>query len=159
MYMKILTAAAVVGALGCALMAGLMLAFSVAVMPGLRRLPAPQGIASMNSVNSAILNPAFGLAFFAATAASLGLAVSAPFTWHQPGAVWRLAGGLLFFVGAFVVTMGINVPLNDSLAAVDPQSAEGARVWEQFQATWTGWNHVRTLAATAAAASLIRSLL
>lgn len=157
--MKILTVGAFVGALGCALTAGLLFAFSVSVMPGLRRLPAPDGIAAMNAFNDAILNPAFGLVFFVATAASLGLAISAPFTWHHPGAAWRLAGGLLFVVGAFVVTMGINVPLNDSLAAVDAHSADGAKVWEHFQATWTGWNNVRTVAATAGAASLIRALL
>jgi len=140
-------------------MAGLLFAFSVAIIPGLRRLPAPQGIVSMNAFNDAILNPAFGLVFFVATAASVALAISAPFTWHQSGAVWRLVGGLLFFVGAFVVTMAINVPLNNELAAAEATSAGGARVWAHYQATWTLWNNIRTLAATAAAASLIRALL
>lgn len=157
--MKILSVTAFIGALGCAVTAGLLFAFSVSVIPGLRRLPASQGITSMNSFNDAILNPVFLLVFLVASAASLGMAVSAPFTWHQPGAIWRLVGGLLFFVGVFVVTMGINVPLNDALAAVDVHSAEGVKVWDHYLATWTVWNHIRTVAGIAAAASLIRALL
>jgi uncharacterized membrane protein len=157
--MTIVSVAAFVAALGCALTAGLLFAFSVSIMRGLRRLPAAQGITAMNAFNDAILNPVFGLVFFVASATSLGLAVSAPFTWHQSGAPWRLVGGLLFFVGVFVVTMGVNIPLNDSLAAVDPDSAEGATFWQHYQAMWTGWNHLRTVAGTGAVASLIRALL
>jgi len=47
-----------------------------------------------------------------------------------------------------------NVPLNNALAAVDPASADGARVWAGYFTRWTAWNHVRTVAALAAAASL-----
>ena len=36
-----------------------------------------------------------------------------------------IAGGLLYVVGMFVVTMVFNVPLNNALAAVDPASPEG----------------------------------
>jgi len=157
--MNIVAIGTFVGALGCALTAGLLFAFSVSIMPGLHRLPAAQGIMSMNAFNDAILNPVFGLVFFVATAASLGLAVSAPFTWHQSGALWRLVGGVLFFVGVFVVTMAINVPLNDSLAGVDPHSAEGAKFWQHYQATWTMWNHLRTVTGIVAVASLISALL
>lgn len=157
--MKILSVSAFVGALGCALTAGVLFAFSVAIMPGLRRLPVPQAITSMNAFNDAILNPVFLLAFLVSSAASLGLAVSAPFTWHHHGAIWRLVGGALFFIGVFVVTMAINVALNDSLAAVDPQSAEGVRVWDHYQITWTIWNDIRTLLGVAGAGALIGSLL
>jgi uncharacterized membrane protein len=156
--MKILSVSAFVGALGCALTAGILLAFSVAIIPGLRRLPVPGGIASMNAFNDAIRNPVFLLVFLVSSTASLGLAASAPFTWHHPGAIWRLVGGLLFFVGVFVVPMAINVPLNDSLAAVDPHGTEGAKFWDHYQATWTIWNHIRTVAGIAAAPLLIRAL-
>jgi uncharacterized membrane protein len=50
----------------------------------------------------------------------------------------------------FVVTMIFNVPLNNALAAVDPSSPEAAPVWARFLKEWTFWNHVRTLACTAA---------
>jgi uncharacterized membrane protein len=42
--------------------------------------------------------------------------------------------------------------LNDALAGVKPESAEGARLWATYLTRWTAWNHVRALAALAAAA-------
>jgi uncharacterized membrane protein len=78
--------------------------------------------------------------------------------WHQPGSAYLLAGSLLYIVGAFLVTMVFNVPRNNALAAVDPASAEGARLWAGYVTRWTAWNHVRTAAALAAATSLTIAL-
>jgi len=43
-----------------------------------------------------------------------------------------------------------NVPRNDALAALDPANAESVRLWAEYVAGWTLWNHVRTIAAIAA---------
>ena len=48
----LLVALTLVTALGCGLSAGALFAFSSFVMHGLRRLPAPQGIAAMQSITS-----------------------------------------------------------------------------------------------------------
>ena len=61
-------------------------------------------------------------------------------------------------VGTFGVTLVFNVPRNDALAVVDPASAEGARLWAGYVRIWTAWNHVRTVAAVAAAAALTVAL-
>lgn len=50
-------------ALGSGLLGGLYLAFSVAVLPALRRRPAAEAEAVMRAVNGAILNPVFGVLF------------------------------------------------------------------------------------------------
>jgi uncharacterized membrane protein len=70
----------------------------------------------------------------------------------------RLAGGGLYLVGAVLVTIVRNVPMNDALAAVDPDSADGAAQWTRYVPRWTAWNSVRAVAALAAAAALIISL-
>jgi uncharacterized membrane protein len=57
----------------------------------------------------------------------------------------------LYLVGTFLVTMVGNVPLNDALAIADSNSAEGATLWAKYLTNWTFWNHVRTVAAIAAA--------
>ncbi len=132
---------------GCGLTAGLFFAFSVSVLRGLTRLPAPQAIAAMQSFNVAIVNPAFFLVFFGTAAACLVLAATSVSTLDQPHAAVRLAGALLFVVGAFVVTVVFSVPLNNALAAVDPQGAAGSHLWERYASQWTAWNHVRALAA------------
>jgi uncharacterized membrane protein len=101
-----------------------------------------------------VINPLFGTAFFGTAAACVLLAVSSLLTWHKPGAVYILIGSLHYLVGAIGVTFVFNVPRNNALAAVDPTSADGASLWADYLTSWTAWNHVRTAAAVAAAASL-----
>jgi uncharacterized membrane protein len=145
-------------ALGCGLAAGAFFAFSTFVMKALARLPAAQGIAAMQSINVVVINPWFMGALFATAAGCAVLAISSLFTWHKPGAVYLLAGSLLYLIGTILVTIVFNVPQNDALAAVDPASADGARLWAGYVPSWTAWNHVRTAAALAAAASLTMAL-
>lgn len=136
-------------------MAGLFFAFSVSVMRGLARIPAAAGIAAMQAINIVILNPVFGLVFFGTTAVCLIVAVAAVVQWHQPASAFMLAGGLLYLIGAFGVTVVFNVPRNNALAVVDSASPEGARVWAGYLVAWTAWNHARTIASLAATAALI----
>lgn len=65
---------------------------------------------------------------------------------------------LLYLVGTFGVTITFNVPLNDALAMVKPDSTEGAELWARYLTTWTLWNHVRTIAAFVATALLTVAL-
>jgi uncharacterized membrane protein len=145
-------------ALGSALIAGIFFAFSTFIMGALGRLPAAQGISAMQSINVVVINPWFFAAFFGTAAACALLAVAALFTWQQPGSAALLAGALLYLVGTFLATIVFNVPLNNALAAVSPDSAEGAGLWTRYLSTWTNWNHVRTVAALAAAALLTAAL-
>ncbi len=155
---SLLFALTLFSALGCGLVAGIFFAFSTFVMNALARLPPAQGIAAMQSINVAVINPLFGVAFFGTAVACVFLAVSSLLRWHKPGAVYLLVGSLLYLVGTILVTMVFNVPRNDALAAVDPASAEGSGLWADYLSSWTAWNHVRTVAAIAAAAALTISL-
>jgi uncharacterized membrane protein len=145
-------------ALGCGLVAGAFFAFSTFIMKALGRLPPGQGIAAMQSINVTVINPSFMGALFGTGAACLLLAVAALRSWHGPGAVYLLAGSLLYLLGTVGVTIVFNVPLNNALAAVGPDHAEGAKLWRHYLARWTAWNHVRTAAALAAAAALTIAL-
>lgn len=145
-------------ALGSGLMAGLFFAFSAFVMTALGRVAPPAGIAVMQSINIAILNPWFAVVFFGTSATSLILAAAALFGTWASGTAYLLAGSLLYLAGSPAVTLAFNVPLNNALAAVDPGSAEGAALWTRYLSTWTAWNHVRTVACLAATASFIVAL-
>jgi uncharacterized membrane protein len=147
-----------VSALGCGLMAGVFFAFSVFVMQALGRLPAAQGIAAMQSVNVAAITPLFMLALFGTAASCAVLAIASLSRWNEPGAVYMLAGSVLYLAGAVLVTIVFNVPRNDALAAVAPESAEGARLWMGYLAGWTAWNHVRTVASLGATAAFLMAL-
>jgi uncharacterized membrane protein len=144
--------------LGCGLIAGVFFAFSVSVMKALARLPPAEGIAAMQSINVAILNPLFGVAFFGTAAACVLVVICSLLRWHAPGVVYLLVGGALYLVGCFLVTLVCNVPKNEALAAVTPGTPDSASLWASYLTNWTAWNHVRAAAALAAAASLIIAL-
>ncbi len=145
-------------ALGCGLMAGVFFAFSSFVMKAFARLPPGEGIAAMQSINVAVFNPVFMAAFFGTPAACVLVMISSLWRWHEPGTAYSLVGGTLYLVGSFVVTVVFNVPKNEALASVAPADPDGARLWANYLAGWTAWNHIRTAASLAAAASLTIAL-
>ncbi|MBE8966797.1 DUF1772 domain-containing protein [Nostocales cyanobacterium LEGE 12452] len=138
-------------ALGCGLVAGVFFAFSTFVMNALARLQPKEGIIAMQSINITAINPLFMLALFGTAMACIFLAISSVLKWHQPGAAYLLVGSLLYLLGTVLVTIAFNVPLNDALAIAKPDSTEGANLWARYLTNWTFWNHVRTIAALAAA--------
>jgi uncharacterized membrane protein len=139
-------------ALGCGLNAGVFFAFSTFVMNALAQQPTASGIATMQSINIIAINPWFMTVFFGTGATCLFLIISSLLKWHQPCASsYLLIGSLLYLVGTVLVTAALNVPLNNALAIVKPESAEGTNLWAKYLTNWTFWNHVRTIAALAAA--------
>jgi uncharacterized membrane protein len=140
-----------IAAIGSALVAGIFYAFSTFVMAALGRIPPDQSISAMQSINIAVINPAFFLAFFGTAALCLALVAMAWINWQQPGSALILAASLLYLAGCIGVTMFANVPLNNTLAAVQPGTPEAAALWPRYLDVWTAWNHVRTAAPLAAA--------
>jgi uncharacterized membrane protein len=145
----------VIAATGTGLIAGFFFAFSACVMRTLARLPPPQGIAVMQSINITVINPLFLSLFFGTALACTCLTVFSLLDRQGSGTGLLLAGSLFYLLGAIVVTALFNIPRNERLAAVDPHSDEGARIWSAYLREWTAWNHVRTVASAAAALALI----
>lgn len=145
-------------ALGCGLIAGVFFAFSTFVMRALARRPPAEGMAAMQAINVAVINPLFLGVFLGTALACVALMISAIVRWHEPGAIYWLVGGALYLFGTFFVTMAFNVPLNNALASLAPTAPEAASRWADYVARWTVWNHVRTAAALVAAAVLTIAL-
>jgi uncharacterized membrane protein len=142
---QLVWASTLLAALSTGLMAGVFFAFSTFVMKALARLPVPQGIEAMQSINLTAINPIFMAAFFGSTAVCVLLAVYSLVSWPQQAAFYLLLGSVLYLVGCFLTTALFNVPLNNALARVDPGSMDGARLWARYLTSWSAWNHVRTL--------------
>jgi len=140
-----------VGALGTGTMAGVYFTFSSFVMKSLDRLPKPQSISAMQSINANILASPFMPLFFGTTALSLALGIWAFSRWGQPGSGAVLAGALVYLLGMFVCTAAGNVPLNEMLDTIAPDQADATLHWAQYFRKWTQLNHVRTGASGLAA--------
>ena len=54
---------------------------------------------------------------------------------------------LVYFGGAFLVTMMINVPMNEALAVLEvPSDIAAAQViWQDYSRPWQFWNTLRTV--------------
>lgn len=78
--------------------------------------------------------------------------------WGEAGAPPMAIAGALYFAGMFLVTIARNVPLNNALAAADPDSEQGEQLWTDYLTSWTRWNHIRTLASTLSMGLLILAI-
>jgi uncharacterized membrane protein len=137
-----------VATFGTGAVTGLFLAFSVAVMPGLRATDDAVFLSAMQRINVAIVNPVFLLVFLGSPLLLLVAALVGPRN------AWLWAALALHLAG-FAVTPAVNVPLNNALdAATDPGPARAA-----FERPWNRAHAVRTvLMAASFAACLVASV-
>ena len=154
-FLFVLTLVTVVA---CGLVAGFFFAFSTCVMKALARLPAAQGVAAMQSINVVVINPLVMAALFGTAMACGVLVIASVVEWGDPYAVYLLVGGLVYLVGAIVLTGVYHVPRNNALASVDPNGPDAASDWDRYVRTWTAWNHVRTVAPLTSATLLAIAL-
>jgi uncharacterized membrane protein len=148
----------VLAAVGCGLMAGFFFGFSAVVMRSLAAQPPAAGMAVMQTINVAVFNPWFAVAFVTPPVACLLASIVA--LQRRPGVNGRyaMAGAVCYVVGTLLVTALCNVPRNDTLAVVAPTAAAAPDLWADYLRDWTLWNHVRTAGALAAAVLLTLAL-
>jgi uncharacterized membrane protein len=140
-----------VTALACGLVAGFFFAFSTTVMKALTRVPEPQGLTAMQTINVVVINPLVMLALFGTAVACAVLVIAAFVEWGEAYAVYLLLGGLVYLAGVVVLTFVYHVSRNNALDAIDPSDAAAASHWTHYARAWTAWNHLRTVAPLASA--------
>jgi uncharacterized membrane protein len=129
------------------LIAGVFYAYAVSVNLGLAAQPDASYVATMNAINERIENPLFFLSFFGAVLFLIAaLVVYSPRP--RSGRFWLIALACVLYVGGgFLLTVFVNVPLNEELArvAADASPGELARARAGYEGPWNFWNGVRTL--------------
>jgi uncharacterized membrane protein len=145
-----------VSAIGCGLVAGLFFAFSTFILQAFDRLGPERAAEAMNAINARIVRSLFMPLFLGTTLTSAALAAAGLSRAGAPGGGMMLAGGAIYAIGMFGVTMAFNVPLNNALAAA--RGADVARTWPHYFRRWTLWNHIRTLASTLGCALFIAAI-
>jgi uncharacterized membrane protein len=135
------------------LMAGVYLAFSIAVLPGIGRQDDRTFVLAMRGMNAAILNGWFAVVFGGPLLLG-AVAVATRLPSGERDALGWVSLALALYVSTLVITGIVNVPLNNRLDTTEP--VEEARA--QFERRWQQWNVVRTLACTASFISLVAAL-
>ncbi|WAZ22087.1 DUF1772 domain-containing protein [Streptomyces cinnabarinus] len=134
-----LTTAAVVTT---GLLAGSFYVFACGVMPALARSSDAVFVEVMRDVDEVIQNPVFMLSFLGAP---LLTAVAAWRLRSAPGGRWMWAA-LVANALALLVTVALNIPLNETLGDARPPS----EIREEFEDPWVAWNMVRAGLSTVA---------
>lgn len=126
------------------LMAGFFYAYACSVMVGLDRVDDRTFILTMQWINATVRNAAFAPAFFGSLVLTIAAAVVAVVSSHSARG-WIVAAAVLY-AAAFLVTLTLNVPLNEQLAAAGPadQIRDLGAVRAAFEGPWIRWNLLRT---------------
>lgn len=139
------------------LISGFFYAYACSVTRGLALLPDDQYVAAMQAINATVRNGLFAFSFFgAALFLILALIVHVPRFRSRRFALIALAC-LLYIGGGFVLTLGVNVPMNEELARVDANASADAlaRARASYENPWNFWNGVRTVCSSLALLALI----
>jgi uncharacterized membrane protein len=138
------------------LMAGFFFAFWVDVAPAMRELDGSAYIRAQQAINSTVRNAYFAIAYFGAAVVPF---VAAALLWagrrRRESLAW-LAIAAVYFVGVFLLTREVNIPINNALALWDP--AAPPPDWAAARDRWNEANLVRGLLALTAFAGALAAL-
>lgn len=136
------------------LIAGFFYAYACSVMIGLARASDVTFVETMQWINATVRNAWFAPAFFGSLLAAVATAAVA-MARRSPARWWAVVAATCY-LAAFVITMGVSVPLNNELAAAGPpgQVDDIAAVRSAYEDPWVSWNIVRTALSTAALGAL-----
>jgi len=143
-------------------MAGLFYTWSISVTPGLAKVGNENYLQAFQSMNRAILNPAFFIFF-------MGLVILLPvlsYLYYQSpisAQFWYIISAtVLYLVGILAVTLVGNVPNNNALEVLqivlmNPEQMASFRLG--FESKWNNLNMIRTICSSLAFVSLIMACL
>lgn len=140
----------IVAILLCGLTTGLVFAFTVVVMPGIRTLPDRAFLGAFKAMDRIIQNndPLFILAW----GGSVVVLIAAGLTHYSVllgASKWLLISAVfVYLVGVQLPTFVVNVPLNNRLQAVDLMALDEAALRRErnvFESRWIFWNAFRTV--------------
>jgi uncharacterized membrane protein len=134
------------------IMTGVFQLYAYAIMPGLGKTDDRTFVGAFQSIDRSIINPLFMVTFFGALVFT-GLAALFAVRGDGRSVLPWVVVALVLYVLVVILTLAINVPLNDQLkAAGDPDRvASLAAARKRFdEAKWVRWNLVRAVASTVA---------
>lgn len=127
---------------------GFFYAWVCSTMWGLDQADPRVAIAAMQAMNASVRNGIFFPAFFLTP---VFMALTAALMWrmkHRTSAQFFATGAAIYFCFGLILTMAINVPMNEALALIPipDNQTEAAQIWADYAPTWQFWNQTRTIA-------------
>lgn len=154
----------VLSALLCSLVAGLLFAYAIVVMPGIHGLDNKQFIKTFQVTDRIIQNrhPLFMLVWVGSAVTITVSAIAAFNTLHGVDLMLMLAATGAYLMGVQAPTIAVNLPLNAALQRVDVEQCneeELQRARLAFEQRWNTFNQIRTAVACGVTVVLLVLLL
>ena len=141
-----------ISVIACGLVSGVFLTFSDFVMRSLDGAKTAAGVEVMQVINREVFRTVFMVLLLGMSALSPFLMAYAYVGVSGAASVLIGAGGAIYLIGVFAVSLIFNVPMNKRLDRMDYAGAEAAAYWNgTYMPRWTFWNYVRAIAAAASA--------
>ena len=144
----------------CSLVAGFLFAFAIVAMPGIGSLNDREFIRAFQVMDGVIQNnqPLFMVVWAGSFVALLISVVLGFGQLDEAGRLLIIFAALAYLLGVQLVTVIVNVPLNNRLQTLDVDDMDettqkAAR--NDFEPRWNRWNSIRTVFASLASALLM----
>lgn len=126
---------------------GFFYAWICSTMWGLDAADPRISIPAMQAMNASVRNAVFAPAFFATPFVLFATGLVANTLSHKTPALLFALAGVVYLVGGMILTMLVNVPMNEALAELSvPQSREeAAKIWAEYSPKWQVYNVIRTI--------------
>ena len=137
----------------CSLVAGLVFAFAVVIMPGIKSLDDREFLRAFVVMDRVIQNndPLFLAVWLGSAVSVIALAVLGLWCFNGLALYLVVTCSATYLLGVQLPTIVVNIPLNNRLQALDLDAMSDAEISlarREFEDRWTLWNSIRTVVAT-----------
>ena len=134
----------------CGLTTGLVFAFTVVIMPGIRTLPDRDFLRAFKVMDRIIQNndPLFLLAWAGSVVALIAAGIMNFSVLAGTSRLLLIGAVLVYLLGVQLPTIVVNVPLNNQLQATELDTLDAAGLEQAraaFEPRWVFWNAFRTV--------------
>ena len=126
---------------------GFFYAWVCSTMWGLDQADPRVAIAAMQAMNASVRNAVFAPAFFATPWVLIAAGLMAWGTGRGTAALVFVLAGIVYLAGVQILTIMVNVAMNEQLAkVVVPEERAAAEViWQDYSPRWQMFNQARTV--------------
>lgn len=144
---KFLLAIAIISVAFNAAIFGFFYAWVCSTMWGLDAAAPNTAIAAMQAMNGSVRNIVFAPSFFGTPFISAIVAFIAYRLAYVKVSIAFASAALIYLCGGMLLTMAVNVPMNEALALVKlPLSpSDATQIWQDYSTKWQFWNITRTI--------------
>ncbi|MEO1523910.1 MAG: DUF1772 domain-containing protein [Planctomycetota bacterium] len=150
----------IIATLLCSLVAGLVFAFAVVVMPGIKNLKDGDFLRAFQVMDRVIQNnqPIFMFVWIGSTLSLIVCAGIGIATLGGADLAGLIVATCLYLFAVQLPTVTINIPLNNKLQTLDVEvmnESDQRLARDQFEGRWNRWNTIRTISACLVSALLL----